>query len=115
MRFDDRQTCGGLTGWYYPAPSPELGVTEIEICAGSIDEEFLVGKKDEKGEVISGTDYGRHLCHPECRVVWAQNEIKGVTEGIGCPKDKKTPGRWKFGTRDGVRVESGIVRGKPEV
>lgn len=87
----------------------------MEICAGSIDEVFLVGKKDSSGEVIHGTSNGRHLCHPECRVVWAQNEIKGVTEGIGCPGEKKEPGRWKFGTKDGVGVEGGIVRGKPEV
>lgn len=82
--------------------TPKNDEDEIEICAGSIDEEFLTGKKDENGEVIQGTGYGQWLCYPECRVVWAQNEIMGVTEQIGCKKEGGN--RWKFGTQKGIRA-----------
>lgn len=75
---------------------------EMEICSGSIDEEFLIGKKDENDEVKEETGYGKWLCYPEARVVWAQNEIKGVTDSIGCKSEGGN--RWKFGTEKGVRA-----------
>jgi hypothetical protein len=61
----------------------------IEVAAGTVDEEFLVGRKDEKGEVVEGSGFGEVLCRG--RVGWAQNEVRGVTEGIRGE-------RFKFGT-----------------
>jgi len=58
-----------------------------------MDEEFLVGRKDEQGEVVEGTGFGEALC--QGRVTWAQNEVRGVTEGI-------RGDRYKFGTAAGI-------------
>lgn len=58
-----------------------------------MDEEFLVGRKDGQGEVAAGTGFGEVLCRG--RVGWAQNEVRGVTEGI---KGE----RYKFGIAAGI-------------
>ena len=93
-------------------PCTPCSDSEIEICAGSIDEEFLIGRKDNNSELLSkmkgaeATDeekgYGTWLCHPECRVVWAQNDILGVTDQVGCKREGRN--RWKFGTQKGIRA-----------
>lgn len=76
------RTCGSFIAWQGDnSPTPE-GEAQLELCAGTIDEEFLIGKKDADGELIEGTGFGEVLCHPEGNIGWAQNDVGKVTAGI---------------------------------
>lgn len=85
--------CGSFLGWQGDAAA---GEPHIEVCAGTVDEEFLVGRKGADGEVVRGSGCGELLCHAEGHLIWAQNEVGGATSGIGGGK------RYKFGSSDGV-------------
>lgn len=80
--------CGSYLAWE--------GNGIIEVTAGTVDEEFLVGKKDGEGTVIE-KGVGEQFCHPEGAVTWVNNSLGPVTEGI-----KGT--RWKFSVAHGVRA-----------
>lgn len=79
--------CGSYLAWE--------GNGIIEVTAGSVDEECLVGKKDDEGNVVE-KGVGEQFCHPEGAVTWVNNSLGPVTEGI-----KGT--RWKFSVAHGVR------------
>jgi len=70
---------------------------EVEICVGTLDEEFLVGRRAKDRSVLPGTGFGGLLAHPEGRVLYAENDIPGVTDGV-------TGVRYKYGTEAGVKM-----------
>lgn len=68
-----------------------VGEGEVEICVGTLDEEFLVGARGPDRNVLPGTGFGALLAHPRGRVLWGENDIVGVTDRV--------PGRrFKYGT-----------------
>lgn len=71
---------------------------EVEICVGTLDEEFLVGRRGEDRSVLPGTGFGGLVAHPEGRVLYAENDILGVTDGV-------TGERYKYGTEAGIKME----------
>ncbi|KFZ17004.1 hypothetical protein V501_01946 [Pseudogymnoascus sp. VKM F-4519 (FW-2642)] len=75
-----RATRQALDGMIDCAPAHEEG--EVEICVGTLDEEFLVGRRGPGGKVIPGTGFGSLLGHPEGRILWAENDIIGVTDRL---------------------------------
>ncbi|KFZ08164.1 hypothetical protein V502_09505 [Pseudogymnoascus sp. VKM F-4520 (FW-2644)] len=75
-----RATRQALDGMIDCTPAHEEG--EVEICVGTLDEEFLVGRRGKGGKVIPGTGYGHLLGHPEGRILWAENDIVGVTDRL---------------------------------
>ncbi len=70
---------------------------EVEICVGTLDEEFLVGRRGKDKNVIPGTGFGALVAHPEGTVLWGENDIVGVTDAV-------TGVRWKYGVTAGVRL-----------
>lgn len=70
---------------------------EVEICVGTLDENFLVGCRSKSREVIPNTGFGSLVAHPNAKVLWAENEIEGVTTGLRGE-------RWKYGVDAGVKV-----------
>ena len=84
-----RRCIGGSCNW------EEEG--EVEICVGTLDEQFLVGRRDKAKNVIPNTGFGALVAHPEGRVLWAENEIPSVTDGV-------TGVRWKYGMDSGVKM-----------
>jgi hypothetical protein len=70
---------------------------EVEICVGTLDEEFLVGRRGGDRNVVPGTGFGGLLAHPEGRVLYAENDIPGVTDLV-------TGVRYKYGTEAGVKM-----------
>lgn len=96
-------TCGSYLAWRGENDRNKNGVPVIEICAGTMDEVFLIGHKDANGELLEGgNELGHWLVHPESKLVWAQNEIVGVTDMVGA----KAGGgqRFKYGSKRGVTV-----------
>ncbi|KFY19877.1 hypothetical protein V491_04148 [Pseudogymnoascus sp. VKM F-3775] len=85
-----------LDGMIDCAPAHEEG--EVEICVGTLDEEFLVGRRGPGGKVIPGTGYGHLLGHPEGRILWAENDIVGVT-------DRLTGVRYQNNSANGLRIK----------
>ncbi|OBT39449.1 hypothetical protein VE00_09828 [Pseudogymnoascus sp. WSF 3629] len=75
-----RATRQALDGLIDCAPAHEEG--EVEICVGTLDEDFLVGRRGPGGKVIPGTGFGPLLGHPEGRILWAENDIMGVTDRL---------------------------------
>ncbi|OBT81714.1 hypothetical protein VE02_09246 [Pseudogymnoascus sp. 03VT05] len=75
-----RATRQALDGMIDCSPPYEEG--EVEICVGTLDEEFLVGRRGAGGKVIPGTGFGHLLGHPEGRILWAENDIIGVTDRL---------------------------------
>lgn len=73
---------------------------EVEICVGTLDEEFLVGRRDKACNVIPNTGFGGLVAHPEGRVLWAENGIPEVTDGV-------TGKRWKYGVEMEVTMDDG--------
>ena len=83
--------CGATTGnWQAEG--------EVEICVGTLDENFLVGCRSKSREVIPNTGFGSLVAHPAAKVLWAENEIEGVTTRLRGE-------RWKYGVDSGVKVE----------
>ncbi|KAJ7354399.1 Mss4-like protein [Mycena albidolilacea] len=65
--------CGCSIAWI------NFGVgTEIELAAGSIDEEFLVGNRDADDKPLGA--YGIPLANLEGEHLYVRNEIVGVTD-----------------------------------
>lgn len=86
--------CGGLLYWR------DLRRDDLEISVGSVDPEFLVGKK-RGGDGEGGEGYGFALANCCSHNVFCGNEIKGVTDGL--------PGRvrgirWVGSSEEGVRM-----------
>lgn len=71
---------------------------EVEICVGTLDENFLVGCRSKSREVIPNTGFGSLVAHPNAKVLWAENEIEGVTTGLRGE-------RWKYGMDAGVKIK----------
>lgn len=91
-----RATRQALDGMIDCAPAHEEG--EVEICVGTLDEEFLVGRRGQGGKVIPGTGYGHLLGHPDGRILWAENDIVGVT-------DRLTGVRYQNNSANGLRIK----------
>lgn len=70
---------------------------EVEICVGTLDEQFLVGCRDRARNVIPNTGFGALVAHPEGRILWAENEIPEVTDGL-------MGERWKYGMDSGIKM-----------
>lgn len=95
-------TCGSYLAWRGEEDRDETGQLVIEICAGTIDEVFMIGHKDANGELLEGgSELGHWLVHPESKVTWAQNEIYGVTDMVGA---KRGGERYKYGSKLGIRI-----------
>ncbi|KAJ7118851.1 hypothetical protein C8R44DRAFT_184668 [Mycena epipterygia] len=67
------KNCGSSIAWM----NRSVG-TELELAAGSIDEQFLLGARDEEDRPRGG--YGVALTNPQGDHIYVRNEIKGVTE-----------------------------------
>lgn len=82
--------CGATGNWQAEG--------EVEICVGTLDENFLVGCRSKSREVIPNTGFGSLVAHPNAKVLWAENEIEGVTTRLRGE-------RWKYGMDAGVKVK----------
>ncbi|KFY14815.1 hypothetical protein V492_02400 [Pseudogymnoascus sp. VKM F-4246] len=91
-----RATRQALDGTIDCAPAYEEG--EVEICVGTLDEEFLVGRRGPGGKVVPGTGFGHLLGHPEGRILWAENDISGVT-------DRLTGVRYQNNCSNGLKIK----------
>ena len=103
-KTDTSQQCSGQDGHTKPKSVRQRWEEEgeVEICVGTLDEEFLVGKRGKDREVIPGTGYGAMVAHPEGRVLWGENDIKGVTDMVSGT-------RWKYGVSSGIMLEAGVL------
>jgi len=67
--------CGSSLAW------TNHGVnTDIELAVGTIDEQFLLGDRDDKDKPLGA--YGITLANPDGDHFHVRNEIPGVTDGI---------------------------------
>ncbi|KAJ6531249.1 Mss4-like protein [Mycena capillaripes] len=67
------KNCGSSLGWM----DRSIG-DEIELTAGTFDEEFLLGDRDEEDRPLGA--YGVALANPEGDHFYLRNEIRGVTD-----------------------------------
>ncbi len=86
---------------WHGANDPELQM--IEICAVTVDEYWLLGKETDSGD-FEGNGFGYWLIDPQASVVWAVNDIRGVTDGIRS-KERENGQRWKFDSLRGLKVK----------
>ena len=54
--------------------------TDIEVAIGTIDEQFLLGERDDKDKPLGA--YGLALANPDCDHFYIRNEIPGVTDKV---------------------------------
>lgn len=85
-----KRLCGATGNWQAEG--------EVEICVGTLDEQFLVGKRDKCRNVVPNTGFGSLVANPQARVLWAENEIEGVTTVLRGE-------RWKYGMDAGVKIK----------
>lgn len=71
---------------------------EVKICVGTLDEQFLVGRRDKSRNVIPNTGFGALVAHPEGRMLWTENGIPEVTDGVTGP-------RWKYAVDSWGRMD----------
>jgi hypothetical protein len=67
------KNCGSSIAWINRSIN-----SEIELAAGTFDEEFLVGDRDEEDKPLGA--YGVALANPKGDHFYLRNEIHGVTE-----------------------------------
>jgi hypothetical protein len=67
--------CGSALAWFDHQVN-----TDIELAVGSIDEQFLLGDRDDKDKPLGA--YGIALANANGDHFHVRNEIPGVTEGV---------------------------------
>lgn len=74
--------------------------TDIELAVGTIDEEFLIGKRDDEDKPKGA--FGLVLANPEADHFYVRNTIPGITEGVVAVGTKF----WK-GSEEGAMTKTG--------
>lgn len=69
------RNCGSPLCWFTDEQK-----SVIELSVGTVDEEYLLGKKDSDGRFQGG--YAMALANPHGVHFYLENEIKGLTEGV---------------------------------
>ncbi|KAJ7184410.1 Mss4-like protein [Mycena filopes] len=67
------KTCGSSIGWMDRSAGEE-----IELAAGTFDEEFLVGDRDDEDKPLGA--HGVALVNPQGDHFYIRNEIQGITD-----------------------------------
>jgi hypothetical protein len=75
------KNCGSPISW-----TDHGANSDIELAVGTIDEEFLVGKRNANGKAIGA--FALVLANPECDHFHIRNEIPGVTEEVSAKGTK---------------------------
>lgn len=69
------KNCGSPLGWTDHGAS-----LDFEFSLGTVDEEFLIGKRDADGKPTGG--FALALANPEAEHFYISNEIPGVTDEV---------------------------------